>query len=280
MRLMYFKRDRGNFGDDLNAWLWPRVAPGFESSERAEWLVGIGTILDDRLFDLDGRKLICGSGFRPGTAVPPAPDDWSFLWVRGKVTAETFGLDVGLALGDPALLVAGQVESAKPGGGGAVGFMPHYRTTEVVDCATLCEQEGLVFIDPEAEVEQTLERFSQVERVICEAMHGAIVADALGKPWIRIRGRAWHSEGEEVSSFKWSDWASVFGVDPSPAMTLDLPVWARCGRRLIDPLLAGRRRASLREGLKWAAVSSEFRLSDASIRRSCIEQMREKLATL
>jgi succinoglycan biosynthesis protein ExoV len=28
MKLFYFKDPAGNFGDDLNLWLWPKVLPG------------------------------------------------------------------------------------------------------------------------------------------------------------------------------------------------------------------------------------------------------------
>jgi succinoglycan biosynthesis protein ExoV len=65
MQLYFFRPPAGNFGDDLNTWLWPRLVPRFAESTAADWLVGIGTILDERLLSLRGRLLILGTGYRP-----------------------------------------------------------------------------------------------------------------------------------------------------------------------------------------------------------------------
>ncbi len=41
MRLYYFKDPRGNFGDDLNPWLWKQLWPELQQGEDDELFVGM-----------------------------------------------------------------------------------------------------------------------------------------------------------------------------------------------------------------------------------------------
>jgi succinoglycan biosynthesis protein ExoV len=45
MRLVYAKLSPGNFGDELNVHIWPRLFPGAFATSDAIDFVGIGTIL-------------------------------------------------------------------------------------------------------------------------------------------------------------------------------------------------------------------------------------------
>lgn len=49
MKLFYYKEKIGNFGDDLNLWLWPRIAPGLLDNDEQTFFVGIGTLLNSAL---------------------------------------------------------------------------------------------------------------------------------------------------------------------------------------------------------------------------------------
>ena len=49
MKLHYFKAPNGNFGDDLNPWIWNRLAPDLLDGDPATLFVGIGTLLNDQL---------------------------------------------------------------------------------------------------------------------------------------------------------------------------------------------------------------------------------------
>jgi len=56
MKLLYFESSYGNFGDDLNPWLWSRLQPRLIDRENTDnsILLGIGTILNA---DLIGDKI-------------------------------------------------------------------------------------------------------------------------------------------------------------------------------------------------------------------------------
>ena len=45
MKLVYFRGKQPNFGDDLNAVLWPRLLPGLFDETGAEGFLGIGTLI-------------------------------------------------------------------------------------------------------------------------------------------------------------------------------------------------------------------------------------------
>ena len=49
MKLFYYQDPGGNFGDDLNAWLWPRLIPELLDGDEGSLFVGIGSILDRRI---------------------------------------------------------------------------------------------------------------------------------------------------------------------------------------------------------------------------------------
>src|SRR6185295_9202266 len=116
MLLYYHKDPRGNFGDDLNPWLWSRLLPGCftgelphdprsrdMSADGETLFVGIGTLLNDYVPE-HARKVVFGSG--AGYGPPPILDDsWDVFCVRGPATAALLGLDKAAAITDPGILV-------------------------------------------------------------------------------------------------------------------------------------------------------------------------------
>ena len=124
-----------------------------------------------------------GAGAGLGT-LPVVDARWQVLGVRGLLTASALGLPPALAIGDPAVLVAEHVAPAAARRG--VGFMPHYASMAHWDWRRTVEGLGLVFVDPCAPVEATLAQIAGLESLVSEAMHGAIVADALRTPWVGV----------------------------------------------------------------------------------------------
>src|SRR5690606_20378792 len=93
MRNIYFKSEIGNFGDDLNGWLWPRLFKGFEKGDDISF-IGIGSILDARFNSNEAvrcskRKIVFGTGVRPSlTGAPLSLDpDWDIRFLRGPLSS-------------------------------------------------------------------------------------------------------------------------------------------------------------------------------------------------
>lgn len=220
MLIYCFKDDLGNFGDDLNFWLWPRLLPqsriGFayhgieyrqQNEELAEVFVGIGTLLDERL-PRRPRKIICGAGAGYG-ARPAIDGTWEVIWVRGPMTAKLLGLAADQWITDPAMMLARwPLGDARTGA--AVGYMPHHRGAKPGLWDDVCADAGLRYIDPHAGVEDTLAEIRGLDVLLTEAMHGAIVADALRVPWVAV------STHSGINAFKWQDWCASIGIDYRP----------------------------------------------------------------
>ena len=49
MKPYYWESQHGNFGDDLNLWLWDFLLPGLRDVHPEILLVGVGTVLNDVL---------------------------------------------------------------------------------------------------------------------------------------------------------------------------------------------------------------------------------------
>ena len=205
MQLYYFKGSRPNFGDDLNPWLWPRLLNHdlFNDDDR-ELFLGIGSILYDS-FPNDRKKIVFGSGYGGYTNLPVIDETWEFRFVRGKITAGLLNIDENLAFGDSAILVRSCVAMNGDKKHG-ISFMPHWESTLYGAWDRVCEAAGIHFIDPCAATEDVLDDIVSSEVLIAEAMHGAIVADALRVPWIPVKPI------QEQHQMKWHDWASALDL--------------------------------------------------------------------
>lgn len=261
MKIFYYESRHGNFGDDLNKWLWPRLIPEIDSQTHAEWLIGIGTILDGRIDALDGRKIVAGAGYRPSHLGKPSMKDTTLVGVRGLLTCEHLGMEKRFACGDPALMIRRFAPEIKKHTG-RVAFMPHYQTASSFNTSKIATLAGLDYIDPRWDVDRVLEAILSADRIITEAMHGAIVADALGVPWKRLRIFNHIRENSESVDFKWRDWASVYKIDPTPAASFFFPE-PRTGivGNSIYKALKIKNIMSLVTWLKYQSQQSAFQLS-------------------
>jgi succinoglycan biosynthesis protein ExoV len=209
VKLFYFRGANGisNFGDELNRHLWPRLLPGAFDDDGPTQFVGIGTLLNDRLPDAP-RTVVFGAGV--GYYGPPKQSDgWSIYCVRGPLSAHALGLEASAAITDPAALV-GQLEPTTPvSERWGYAFMPHWQS-EPDAWKALCARVGYAFIDPRDDPETVLAALRRTDVLITEAMHGAIVADALRVPWIPVRSR------DGINPFKWEDWCRSMALEYRP----------------------------------------------------------------
>jgi succinoglycan biosynthesis protein ExoV len=207
MKLKYFKGHQPNFGDELNEYMWPKILPaGFLDNDDSELFVGIGSILEGGKYPDAAKKHVFGSGYA-GYGIPPVLDaNWNIVFVRGPRTAARLGLAPELAIADSAILLRAfykpTTERDIP-----VAFMPHYQSLDWGLWGKVCEIAGIRLIDPRDSVESILDRLSRTRLLVTEAMHGAIVADALRTPWISAKP-IWSAHHD-----KWLDWAEALSID-------------------------------------------------------------------
>lgn len=207
MRLYYYKDSKGNFGDDLNPWMWNSLAPGLLDDDDSSILVGIGTLLNTRVPRVP-NKVVFGSGVGYGE-LPPIDDKWKFYCVRGPLSAAALGADKALSITDPAVLLT-QMFTAPAVKTGKVYYMPHHGSTGFADWKAVCEKAGMDYLDPAADVKETVEKIRGASIVVTEAMHGAIVADAFRVPWIPVECY------DHILSFKWNDWCQSLNLPYRP----------------------------------------------------------------
>ncbi|PJI91455.1 succinoglycan biosynthesis protein ExoV [Yoonia maricola] len=210
MKLTYFQGDPPNFGDELNATMWAELLPeGFFDDDPAELFVGIGSVIQHN-YPKDAKKVVVGSGYGGYTKKPDVHDGtWEFHFVRGPQTTHALGLNPDLAIADAAILLR-ETTLPEPAKDIKVGFMPHYESIERGNWKEACALAGVTFIDPSHPTDQVMAQILGAELVITEAMHGAIVSDALRTPWIGVKSM------HHVHRFKWHDWAEALNIDYNP----------------------------------------------------------------
>lgn len=206
MKLYYYQGTHGNFGDDLNPWLWDRLLPGFFDDDTDDLFVGIGTLLSPRIPPAR-RTIVFGSGAGYGST-PHTDKSWDIVCVRGPETAKLMGLPSSSAVVDPAILVR-LFEEHTPMEGRQISYMPHHLSSTLGDWEEVCKIAGYQYIDARDNVAEVLQRLKNTRLLITEAMHGAIVADALRIPWIAV-----HSH-EHILPLKWIDWMSSLEIESS-----------------------------------------------------------------
>lgn len=250
MRLYYHRDVLGNFGDDLNAWLWPRVAPELLEDDGSELLVGIGTVLNETV-PSGPRKWVFGSG--AGYGAPPRIDArWRLYAVRGPITARLLGLPPSMSVTDGAALIARTGINATHTG--AAIFVPHHisqlRAAAIgLDLRAAATSVGLEYCDPSAGVESVLEQIRSSQLVVAEAMHAAIVADTLRVPWVAVR------LFEHVDQLKWEDWSASIGQRHAPVTAEQAP-----SQRSVEGALqhAARRSGTLSSDSRFRMVVDEL----------------------
>ncbi len=221
MRLQYCINENGNFGDDLNAWLWPQLIPELLEKKDNNYLIGIGTILSHQQDSIpsEGKKIVFSSG--TGYKVDAKIDEtWDIIGVRGKKTAQAYHLPDDKVLCDGAYLLRQFVKDTPCSENTKIGFMPHHSSIPLFDWQSTCNKLGFYYISPQQSVDSVLSKMQKCNRIVTEAMHGAIVADALRIPWCAV------SYSPSFLKFKWEDWTSVLDID---ALIHQLPFVLKAG---------------------------------------------------
>lgn len=210
MRLHYFSGhgEVRNFGDELNRWLWPRVAPEVVSQDTETLFVGIGTLLNDTL-PPRVPKVIFGAGVGYGTGVPIVDESWRLFFVRGPLSADALGIPRKKAITDPAILLGLTFERETNVDRREAVFVPHWDNAHD-GWRGICEAAGVRYVDPTWPPDRVLRELASCRMVLAEAMHAAIAADAMRVPWVPI------VTGSHVLHFKWKDWCAAMSLRYRP----------------------------------------------------------------
>ena len=211
--IVYTDDGKSNFGDDLNRWIWTRLLGSSPEGDDDTYLLGIGTLISKSFLPRDKQYIVLGSGV--GYDAPP--DDfggpsWNVLAVRGPLTARALGLPAEKAVIDAAVLLRllpecePWPESQRDG----VVFMPHYSTLAEGNWEKVCALAGVTFLNPFTESEILVQQIRRARLVIADAMHAAIVADALRVPWIPV------VLSPISNTFKWLDWTQSLNLPYAP----------------------------------------------------------------
>lgn len=229
MELLYHHAPRGNFGDDLNPWLWDRLLPGWRGWTSGRVLVGVGTLLNATLTDRDGdpprRYLVAGAGVGyGGEALPDMTDAdrWDIRALRGPHSARRLGLPNALGLLDPAAMASDFPEFHSITTGSHPLFIPHEASVDRHDWAAACAEAGIAYASPRWPPIRVIAAIAGAGSVLAESLHAAILADAFRVPWRPVR------IGWQIYEPKWRDWAAA----------LEIPLAA------LPPLFAGLERVN------------------------------------
>lgn len=210
MKLYFYRAKAPNFGDELNLTMWQHFLPkDFFDDDESETFLGIGSILFDT-FPKASRKIVFGSGWGSYTPPPNVHEgNWEIVFVRGPRTAKALGIDPKFSIADSAILLR-ETPLPAPAPGIKAAFMPHFDSLGRGNWAEVCKHAGITYIDPTAAVEDIIATIRGARVVVTEAMHGAIVSDALRTPWVAMRPIA------QAHRAKWQDWAEALDISLRP----------------------------------------------------------------
>lgn len=206
MLLRYYREP--NFGDALNPLIFEHFLPHFFDDDPSIEFCGIGSIIGLEINPGVHKKVIFSSGFAYGT-LPTIDDSFDFVCVRGPLTAELLKLSPQKAIIDGAALLRRMDFGAHPKKY-KFSFMPHWESELKYPWKTICEEAGILYLSPTTPVLEVIDKILESEVVIAEAMHAAIVADALRTPWIPVKAY------NGINAFKWNDWLSTIGFEYRP----------------------------------------------------------------
>jgi len=206
MKLSYFD-EVPNFGDALNPLLAPKLFGDVFSQSCSDRLLFIGTTIG-RKAPAGCREIIvgAGAGYQKGSY---SLDRRKVFCVRGPATCDILGIDRDHAAIDPAILV----NRFFPAERSPAIFMPHHQSHAMAErvLRDACAGAGLQYVSPLDPAEKIVKKIGGADRVVTEALHGAVVAESFGVPWIPV------VFGSKILIGKWDDFCASIGVEYQPA---------------------------------------------------------------
>lgn len=212
MRVLRATPKGGNFGDELNTWIWRHLLS--EAALKSTALIlGIGSILNkDLIQNRDIYVFSSGAGYGRS----PQADALNIICVRGQLSALLLGINADLAAADGAILlraISGLQPLPEAERSGSI-FIPHHETinnlAEWNVWQALCLAANIELVSPMLDSKIIVQKIRRSKCVLAEAMHAAIIADTMRVPWIPV------VTSPHINTFKWLDWLSVFNLPYQP----------------------------------------------------------------
>lgn len=205
MARLYYWHSRPNAGDYFSYWLAKKLYKTVVADSLSPNLIITGSILDHKMLNND--TIVWGSGWHNKNlnATCKITNKNNFKAVRGKLTAEKFGLD-NIALGDPGLL-ASEFYTPKV----CTNKKDYCLICHMLDYKQINAAYGkLIDVIPIAtnDIEQLFDKINQYKLVLSTSLHGIIFAHSFGIPAV-------HVELNNVGSrdnFKFKDYYSVLDI--------------------------------------------------------------------
>ena len=209
MKLIY--HESNNVGDFINEIIFDEIIklPVPES----HMALGIGTILGLKKPLENTTYHVFGSGLSSDQVDTYDSFDSSkihqyvFHGVRGPLTANTIDPDSPPKIsGDFAYLLTTKIQITRTERAQHIGFVPHKDSLQFYGFwEQLLQSANVKLISPLLPPQEFIDGLSGCSKVMCEAMHGAILCDAYGIPWLPV------FTYPGISHSKWSDWLGSMG---------------------------------------------------------------------
>ena len=218
---MKFKYCRKNFGDELNHIIWPHFFSKIDARQN-EVFLGIGSIIGMFYFDEYSKQKVhvFSSGYALGKPetygeIPKLGKNYNIICVRGPKTAKILNLPPSKGLLDGAYLLR-ELNIPEPKKiKGKIGLILNHESSDKFEWEKLAFDLDLLWIDPEENVYTIIDKIRSCDKIITEALHGGIVADLYGIPWVPIKIY------KHINIFKWEDWWESLSLDQ--VKFIDLP---------------------------------------------------------
>ncbi|TSI13934.1 polysaccharide pyruvyl transferase family protein [Brevibacterium aurantiacum] len=135
--------------------------------------------------------------------------DWTISAVRGHRTRTTLQDQLGWCIpnvvGDPGLLFPRVFSDSTTPTQDAIAVIPHYAHKTVLN-RDLVESQECLFVDVERSPEEVASDIQRSRLVISTSLHGLILAQAYGVPWLWLKVVDRHLAGQD---FKFEDFFST-----------------------------------------------------------------------
>ncbi len=204
----------GNFGDDLNDYLWKSLLPNIESLCPNEAILGLGTLQGVDISPDIKKVHVFGSGSNSDSVGAKKwlnKHDFEFHFVRGPRTAHQWNCEDKALTDGACLLMLTELKDIAPKFSKKIGYIPHHVSDQFANFKYICDLADVEYISTKYHSPlEVISKIKSCEYIVTSSLHGAIFADLFRKPWIPL------TSGPHIYEYKWNDWCESIRVKYEP----------------------------------------------------------------